>query len=150
MALNFTKALQKGLAQAEKINSNKSLIELTFDEVNRQIGTVTNNKVIVTLNEPKTLNNLAKFVEIASGQAERNSVADRRRVREAFLAIQRKDTNRIFNIARWTQGANGFPCKIQMGEKIIICDDKASLDKAFEETLEDPFVAAEILKLAEE
>lgn len=129
---DFKMAFREGLTAAEKAEQAKKEINKVFEELNKQIKEISDNKIqieIMNFQEKLDLNKLLKhpIPEI--------------REYPAIAAFNPKiKSSPVKQLARWAQDNRGFPCKITWNGNTKYCEDKEALEQAISELLKDPVI----------
>jgi len=132
----FKSSFEKGIESANEAKKSREEIEQVFYDLNKDLSEITNNKLEIVIHEfTENIGNgaLASLGSILAGNS-----SDQYRNYLGLGARNPDDSSSIYEIARWSQGRAGYPCKIKFGNKSFICEDKDGLIDALSEMLEDP------------
>ncbi|WP_444936027.1 hypothetical protein ACJJIW_18600 [Microbulbifer sp. JMSA004] len=135
--IDFTKSFNKGIQSAEIADSNKLEIGSVFEELNRQLESVSHGKIRISREkfyEPTHPLKVALFEP-----------------KKYYLAIAaenpKAESSVTKELAKWQMDRAGYPCKITLGSDEIYCEDKGALEYGLSEVLQDPVVGDILHKL---
>lgn len=135
---NFKDSFNKGIDLANVARNNKEEINQVFDDLNKELSELTSNKVEIVINnfseEMEPLSATAGVIGAAIAGLE----GPKYRRYQGLGARNPNRNSSIYELATWSQGRAGYPCKIKFGNKSFICEDKEGLIEALSELLEDP------------
>lgn len=50
-------------------------------------------------------------------------------------------------LAIWKIGQNGYPCKINVSDSQLVCEDKSALESGLEQLLSGPIIGEKLFKI---
>lgn len=134
---NFDDSLRRGIDAAKQAQANRDEIRGILFELNQALHSMSNGAAeIAIVPISATLNALSRLVVYLDKSQEELVLAVRTTGRESVLARQ---------VARWKQGASGYPCSIIWGERHASCGDAESLKAELAELVSSPAVGEAIL-----
>lgn len=134
--VDYIKSFQVGLDLAKAAERNRAEITNVFDALNEQLAKATQNTVVVQREEfDEKRNPLEMFLTAPSKYW---AISARHKIHKAA---------QTWELARWSQGAAGYPCTVTQRDREFICENKEALESALEALLQDPFVGKAFLNL---
>ena len=129
---DFKIAFREGLTAAEKAEQAKKEINKVFEELNKQIKEISNNKIQIEIRNFQEKLDLTEILKHPIPEI---------RGYPAIVAFNPKiKSSPVKQLARWAQDNRGFPCKITWNGNTKYCEDKEALEQAISELLKDPVI----------
>lgn len=135
--IDFKKSFDLGLDSARLAESNRAEISAVFDELNRQIDTASEGKIIV---QRERFEDPAEnpFLVVLGNRPKYWAISARHKIH----------TNaKPFELAKWHQESRGYPCKITLEDTNFFCENKEALELALAELLQNPSVGTAFFRL---
>lgn len=138
---DYTKAFKEGLEAAQAANLARREIDKVFTEVDLQLRQSTGGKIGIGRREYEVRESgWSAFVHTFPPK-----------VKETYWAIAAHNPSLpdspVKQLARWTSGRAGYPCKIVWANIEQTCEDRESLEESLAELLRDPSVGEKIYEL---
>jgi len=135
--VDFSESFDIGISAAEDAEARRQEIADVFYDLNEQLVTPTEGKILierVEFYEPRKSFKVSLF-----------------EVRPSYWAIAAKNplaelSNNV-ELAKWKQDRAGYPCKITFGDEAIYCEDKEALERGLSVLLRDPVVGEALRNL---
>lgn len=134
--IDFKIAFREGLNEAGKAIKARNEIRKVFEELNRQIQEITDNKVHIELQTFKEEVNVIDLFKFGFPNVPKYTAI-------AAFNPMAKDSP-VKKLARWQQESKGYPCKISWDGNTKYCEDKKALETALTELLKDPMVGEDL------
>ncbi|WP_336716704.1 hypothetical protein [Pantoea ananatis] len=139
---DFLRSLNEGMESAKRAEENRREIDSVFDELNKQVASVTNGKVKIARATFRSLKEdniwgLGIALNIPSNYVTYSGLG-------VFHTAIKGDP---IEISKWNSDKNGYPCVIEIDKKKLYCEDKESLEYNIAELLKEPFVGEAIIKM---
>ncbi|MGQ7271998.1 hypothetical protein [Marinobacter nauticus] len=129
---NFKTSFRKGIESAKAARENRSEIEKTLQDLNDELDELTNGKIEIIIHE------FSEPIEQDYASILISGFSKPKYIEYQGLAARNKTGSAsVRELATWSQGREGYPCKIKFGNKTFICEDKEGLIEALQELLED-------------
>lgn len=137
---DYTKAFKEGLTAAKDADIARREINEVFKELDQQIRKGSDGKIAVDRRQ---------YEVRESGWQSMFTIQPK--VKETYWAITAHNPSfpdsPVKQLARWTPGRAGYPCKIVWGDTEMSCYDRQSLESSLAEVLRDPLVGEKIYEL---
>jgi hypothetical protein len=135
---DYVKAFRDGLQAAEAADAARSEIDSVFSELDRQIGAASGGKVAIARQE----------CQLPASQWELAIPFRPKKTYWAILAWNPTVPNSSSKLlAKWSQDARGYPCKITFERWERICEDREALENSLAELLGDATVGEKLYGL---
>lgn len=140
--VDFIKAFQTGLEAAKEAEANKKEIMSVISEVSSQLKEASGGKLKIRI---------GLFAE-DSGIPQLLMYPDKRKKYYAICAEQVTEdkSGTSSEIAKWKLDRHGYPCSIEFGDRVLLSEDKESLEENLQTLLADPMTGDKLLKLINE
>jgi len=136
---DYIKAFRDGLQAAEAADLARSEIDSVFSELGKQIATASDGKIAIARRECQAPMSQWEFMA---------NPFKPKKTYWAILAWNPTVANSPSKqIARWSQDAGGYPCKITCDKWERICEDREALENSLAELLRDPTVGEKLHSL---
>jgi len=133
---DFKIAFRQGLNEAGKAIKARIEIKRVFEELNKQIGEISDNKVQIELQKFKEDVNVLDLIKFPFPQVPTYT---------AIAAFNPRVKNSPMKpLARWQQESKGYPCKISWDGNTKYCEDRNALEHALSELLKDPLIGEDL------
>lgn len=137
---DYFAALKRGLEAAEATDRARKEIDEVFYDLNEQLAKETKEKIRIDRKEYET-----QKWNFASGSIFDLIKKETYWVLVAFNPSIAKSP--VTKLANWFMDRAGYPCKIKLGDKVFICEDREALENSIAELLQDPLVGEKLYAL---
>ncbi|GGY68764.1 hypothetical protein [Marinobacter zhanjiangensis] len=135
---SFKDSFNKGLDSANQSIKNKEEIKEVFTDLNKELSELTGNKIEVLVHTFSEKLESPTATASIFGSVLEEMTRPKYRDYQGIGARNPSKNSSIHELATWSQGRSGYPCKVKFGSKAFICEDKEGLIEALSELLEDP------------
>jgi hypothetical protein len=137
---DFKSAFKEGIKAAREASDSEAEVQSVFDAMNADLSELNVRISVELVTEPKDL-----------GEMTMNMFAPAKRypaIVANSLALTSNKPAKV--LARWTQDAKGYPCRITLPGKEIFCENKEGLENGLSDLLKEVTVGKLLLSLINE
>ena len=136
----FKSAFNDGIKAAREARDSEAEVKSVFDAMNNDLSELNVRIGIEWATEQKTLEDIPANI-FAPAKRFRAIVAN---------SLASTDNKPAKVLARWTQDAKGYPCRIILPGKEIFCENKEGLENGLSDLLKEVTVGKLLLSLINE
>lgn len=125
--IDFTKAIESGINEANQVERNFQEIKSVFSELDRQLKSQISEDISLEIESESGLQNFVKFI-LTQKISETTINGD------ITLSVSGRSTP----VGRWIQDKNGYPFTLRMNNGSVDCWDKESLVQGLTELVSNP------------
>jgi hypothetical protein len=137
--VDYAKALNEGFEAAQRTERARKEIDEVFDDLNNQIINASDGKLRIERMRKEKVQGILPRSFIYSNPIEYYWV---------ISAYNPKiGESKQYDLAKWIQDRNGYPCKVTWNQQEHICEDRQALSSCLAELLSDPIVGEKLYTL---